>query len=165
MNEIIIKNQYVEILLNELGTHRAIVSVCDLEMISKYRWCLSEHGYCYAKVDGKQIYMHRLIMNAKQDEIIDHITRNKLDNRRSNLRSCTKSQNSINKKLPCNNKSGYVGVSYRNDRNRWIANIKVNKKTIRLGSYNSKEEAISARKEAEMKYFGEFVPRNERDED
>lgn len=149
MNEIIIKD-----------TYRALVSMCDLEKTKKYNWCLSSHGYVYCKKEKSNIYLHRFIMDAKEDEIVDHASRNKLDNRRDNLRFCTKSQNSMNKKLSSTNKSGFTGVFYRDDRSKWVASIKLNRKKIFLGSFKNKEDAIKARQEAEIKYFGKFAPTN-----
>ena len=87
--------------------------------------------------------MHREILGlGKQDKIyIDHINRNKLDNRRSNLRIATKSQNGLNREES-------VGVSWRKERNKWRARITINGKEQFLGHFNNWEEAIQARKEA-----------------
>lgn len=84
---------------------------------------------------------------------IDHIDHNTLNNQKSNLRICSNADNIRNGKLRVNNKSGYTGVRYRKDRKKWYAYIKVNYKNITLGTYKTKEEAINARKEAEIKYF------------
>ena len=88
---------------------------------------------------------------------IDHINGNKLDNRKSNLRVCSNADNLKNRvKLPSNNTSGILGVRYRADRSKWYAEIQVNNKRIRLGSYIDKESAVRARLEAEIKYFDEY---------
>ena len=77
---------------------------------------------------------------------VDHINHNKLDNRKSNLRICTHQQN-------CMNVSDNVkGIHYDKSRNKWMAHIKGKN----LGRFNTKEEAIEARKQAEMDYFGEY---------
>ena len=99
------------------------------------------------------------------DNVIDHINRDRLDNRKNNLRIATHQQNTINRSVQSNNISNIPGVSWRKDRNKWRAYIAVNKKQISLGMFKTKEEAIKARKEGEIKYFGEFAPiNNERKE-
>ena len=87
---------------------------------------------------------------------IDHIDRNPLNNKISNLRLATMSQNQCNKKVQTNNKSGVTGVYLRSDTNKWTASIQLSGKKIVLGCYQTKEEARQARIEAEKKYFGKF---------
>lgn len=94
---------------------------------------------------------------GESDLFVDHINGNKLDNRKSNLRICCNADNLKNRvKLPSNNTSGILGVRYRADRNKWYAEIQFNKQKINLGSYTEKEDAIKARLEAEIKYFGKY---------
>lgn len=85
---------------------------------------------------------------------LDHINGDKQDNRIENLRQVTPAENARNQRLCSGNTSGHLGVDYRKDcPNRpWCAKIKVDRKSIYLGSYATKEEAIAARKEAERKY-------------
>ena len=87
---------------------------------------------------------------------IDHIDGTPLNNKISNLRLATIRQNSFNKKLQINNKSGVRGVYFRNDTNKWTVSIHLSGKKIALGCYQTKEDAIKARKEAEIKYYGKF---------
>ena len=103
--------------------------------------------------------MHRLIMDMPDISFdIDHRhgdeTRN--DNRKSNIRVVTKSQNSMNKKILKNNTSGVTGVGWDKESRKWIAYIAINKKQLTLGRFSNFEDAVSARKVAEKKYFGEF---------
>ena len=79
-----------------------------------------------------------------------------LDNRINNIRLATNNQNGKNLKIKSNNKSGYSGVFFDKDNNKWRANIKVNYKQIYLGRFNLIEDAILARKNAEIKYYGEW---------
>ena len=81
---------------------------------------------------------------------------NPLNCLKSNLRICTEKENSMNHKIQSNNTSGCSGVTFRKDTNKWTVSIQVGYKVYRLGCYNSKEEAIRVRKEAEIKYFGEY---------
>ena len=87
---------------------------------------------------------------------IDHIDGNPLNNKISNLRLATMSQNQCNKKVQTNNKSGVTGVYFINDTNKWTASIQLSGKKVVLGCYQTKEEARQARIEAEKKYFGKF---------
>lgn len=131
----------------------------DYNKIKNYCWFFDSNGYLTAYLNNTTIKLHRLIMNLDNDNNneVDHIhgekTRN--DNRKSNLRIATKQQNLMNKKIYKNNTSGYTGVRL-NKNNRWDASITINKNTIYLGSFNTKEDAAKARKEAEEKYFGEW---------
>lgn len=78
------------------------------------------------------------------------------DNRKSNLRIATRSQNQMNKGKQKNNKSGVVGVGWHKTSGKWAAYIAVDNKQIHLGLFDNFEDAVKARKEAEDKYFGEF---------
>jgi hypothetical protein len=133
----------------------------DYETIKDYCWNISDKGYVETKIyDDNQIQhtlrMHRLIMNAQQNEEIDHIKHKLYDNRKSKLRKVTSSQNKMNAINRKNNTSGHTGVSWSKSNQKWIAYINKNKKWINLGYYNNFEQACRIRKEAEEKYFGEF---------
>jgi hypothetical protein len=95
-------------------------------------------------------------MDASDDINIDHINHNTFDNKKSNLRIATVSQNAMNRIKGVNNTSGETGVVWVRNRNNWKAEIKLNDKMIYLGSYDSFEDAVKARKKAEEKYFGEY---------
>lgn len=112
------------------------------------------NGYAETWVDGRARPIHRIIIGAKDGDIIDHINRNKKDNRLSNLRFSDKSENSFNRDADSHNTSGRRGVWFRKDTKRWAAEIIKNGKKISLGCYATKEEAIKAREEGEIKYYG-----------
>ena len=95
-------------------------------------------------------------MNCPDGMVVDHINLNPLNNRKSNLRICTKQQNEMNRPTRSHNTSGVTGVSKHKQTNKWRAYIEYNQKYIHLGLFNTKEEAIKARKEAELKYFGKY---------
>lgn len=95
-------------------------------------------------------------MNSKDCEIIDHINRNRNDNRKENLRIVSHTENQFNRSLNKNNKSGVSGVKELSG--RWNAEIGYRNETIRLGSFESFEEAVKARLLAEQKYYGEYAP-------
>ena len=115
-------------------------------------------GYVVVKINGTQDYLHRIVFGAASGEIIDHINRNKLDNRLANLRKCTTKENCRNSSISKNNQSGFNGVSYRNDRKKYRAYIMVDRKQLNLGYYQNIQDAMQARINAENVYFGEFAP-------
>ena len=132
----------------------------DYDLISQYCWHVSKDGSVKSKdkISGKNISMHRLVMGVNDPAIIvDHKKHVRHDNRKSELRVVTKSQNNMNR-TPNKyvNKSGCPGVTWSRELQKWKAEIKVNYKVIRLGWYEKYEDAVKARKEAEKKYFGEY---------
>lgn len=134
----------------------------DLEKVKQYCWHITKKGYLqgYNTNTGKIILLHRLITNCPKDKVVDHANRNKVDCRKVNLRICTQLENNKNKSISKRNKSGVVGVSWHKRENKWRAQITVDHKTIYLGDFTNKEEAIKARLQAEKKHFGEFAPTN-----
>ena len=100
----------------------------------------------------------RLVIDAKDSEVVDHINRNRLNNLKNNLRITDNLGNARNASLAKNNTSGFTGVVEDKKCNRWIAQITVNYKNKRLEIYQNKEDAIRARLQAEKQYFGEFSP-------
>lgn len=122
--------------------------------------CLAYVGdgktYTRIGIDGKLYYAHRLAWLYSYDawpkNHIDHIDQNSTNNRLSNLRDVTGSENNKNMKTPKNNSSGVMGVYSRNDTQKWEASIQVNGKQIHLGYFKLKDDAITARKNAEVKY-------------
>lgn len=155
-NEFVVEEDLVRIFLyNKDGDKvaKALIDKDDYNLVKDYKWCLDKNGYVK---NSKQKYLHRTI-TRETTLYVDHINGNKLDNRKSNLRVCSNADNLKNRvKLPSSNTSGILGVRYRSDRSKWYAEIQVNNKKIRLGSYIDKEDAIKARLEAEIKYFGEY---------
>jgi hypothetical protein len=120
---------------------------------------MSAKGYVVysSRKDGlHHKYLYRIIMDCPQDMVIDHIDHNKLNNCRSNLRIVTRHQNNMNQGKRKNNKSGVIGVHWDKKREKWKAEIKLNNKLIHLGYFDNLEEASQVRKEAEIKYFGEY---------
>lgn len=88
-------------------------------------------------------------------DYIDHINKNKLDNRKDNLRVCSSSINMQNIKVPKNNKTGHIGVSFYKPYGIYRAYITKNGECIHIGYFNSLNEAVIARKEAEKIYHKE----------
>lgn len=131
----------------------------DYEKIQKnfknMKWCVTKNHkglYAQKRTDKGKIYLHRYILNNPKG-IVDHINHNTLDNRKENLRITNNADNLRNGTIRTNNSSGINGVYLDKKRNKYVAIIKVNYKTINLGRYDSLEEAKNVRKSAEMKYW------------
>jgi hypothetical protein len=114
------------------------------------------HGYRNGSLDRRSgIKAHRVILaltTGGWPEHVDHINGDRADNRLSNLRAINHAENQRNLKRPVNNTSGVIGVYHDNRRGGWYAKIKVDQKQIHLGNYDTKEAAIVARGEAELRY-------------
>lgn len=122
-------------------------------------WLIKTKNGIYAgwRRNGKLIYLHREIMKVSDVRVVDHMNGNPSDNRRINLRVCSNAENIRNRiRLNKNNTSGKRGVYFGKRHNRWVARIKINRKTIWLGEYLNWEDAIAARRIGEIKHFGKF---------
>jgi HNH endonuclease/AP2 domain len=124
--------------------------------------CGSKDGFGHLSVThkGVRILSHRLAFFLMTGDwptgLIDHINGQPSDNRWSNLRECSKAENTRHQKVHKSNTSGYRGVSFVKSQNRWRAIICVNGKNIYLGQFRTIEEAVSARASGSAKYHGEF---------
>ena len=140
----------------------SIVDDADHKYLSQWKWCF-EGRYATRQPSRKlgkrkPIYMHRFILNPSEGMEIDHINRNKLDNRRSNLRICIHSQNLINRGIQKNNTSGYAGVTWYKPLKKWMASIKVDGRFKNLGYFKNKEDAILMRQKLAKLYYKDFFP-------
>lgn len=157
-NEIVLKDKFAEVILYNAKHEevaRSKIDLEDVERVEQYKWGYT-NGYCIN--NSNQVFLHNFILNRKpsEDDVVDHINRNRLDNRRSNLRVVDYRMNGFNKGMQSNNTSGYVGVSWDKGKGKWEASIKSNRKKIFLGYYDDIKDAAQAREKAELKYFGEI---------
>lgn len=152
--EIILKNQKFE------ETGRAIIDIEDFDKIICHKWHLGTWGYAETRDDNKtNLLMQRLVLDEYDPQKIpDHINRNPLDNRKSNLRIANKSDNAANSKLPRTNTSGIKGVSWNKNANAWRAYITKDGTRYELGYSKDFNKAVQKRLMAEKEYFGEFAP-------
>lgn len=142
------------------GKH-AVIDNDDWDSVSMFKWFAIKHRntfYARAKIDGRAVPMHRLILGTiGTSAICDHADGNGLNNSRANLRICSAQENSLNRRKRSDNSTGFKGVQFRKNRNKFIAVITVDGKTRRVGSFNTPEEAHAAYCEAAAKYHGEFA--------
>lgn len=164
------KNKYT---ISEDGTYAIVeitqgqvtlVDIDDLDFVKKHKlyasWaaCNSSYYVRYAEYINKKtviFQLHRTLINAEKGEVVDHINGDPLDNRKSNLRRCTKSQNAINHKLYKSNSSGQTGVAKTGD--KWKAFVSDKGTIIVLGHFENIDDAIFARKKAEKELYGEYM--------
>src|SRR3990167_10756872 len=114
----------------------AIVDDEDFEWINQWKWWYTTRGYAVREEKRKLIFMHRLINKTLLGFDTDHVNRNKLDNRKKNLRTVTRSQNFMNLNPRKNNSSGVIGV--QKNKNSWMARIKIGYVSIYLGCFLNK---------------------------
>ena len=121
--------------------------------------CPDGRGYLLIQAQSRLYRAHRLAWLYVYGEWpkgqIDHINRNKADNRIANLRDVSHKQNNQNRSKPSNNTSGHPGVSWHKQKSKWQARIAHNYKQIHLGYFATIEEAVSARKAAEKLYWAD----------
>jgi hypothetical protein len=124
--------------------------------------CIQSTGYRRIMIDYVRYFEQYLawvfVYGTHPVNEIDHINKNPGDNRIRNLREATRSQNEQNKGKPITNTSGIRGVVWCASREKWQAQLMLDKKMKFLGRYNTKEEAVIARKSAEKEFYGEFAP-------
>jgi hypothetical protein len=141
-----------------------IVDADDFEYLNQWLWRISDTGYAVRTIEKPKkhtIKLHRLLLSFPEDKEVDHINGNKLDNRKSNLRLVTRSQNGANKGKRKDGKSIYKGVGWHKQRQKYRARIVFNKQEIHLGLFDNEIEAAKAYNEAAKFYFGEYARLNE----
>jgi hypothetical protein len=127
---------------------------------------IDSNGYyqvnLYKNSKMKSMKVHRLVANAFIEKLdgkpfIDHINNNRLDNNISNLRWVTHKENQMNKSMYYNNSSGVKGVTFKKAKNKWHAQIMIDKIAIHLGYFKTIEEATQARVQRARQAFGQFI--------
>jgi hypothetical protein len=141
----------------------------DYYRFGNFKWTISGNGKKFyatrflkiAPGKTKTLRLHREIMNAPANLLVDHINSDTLDNRRANLRLATHSQNTCNRQIiEPKGSSRFRGVQFRKRRGKWVAVIYKDKKLIWLGSFDAEIDAAKAYDEAAKKYHGEFARLN-----
>lgn len=142
----------------------AMIDAADVPLVDGVLWVCraTRHNFYAVRLvqDGlkrRLICMHRLIMNAPPHMLVDHINADSLDNRRSNLRLATNTENTRNQRRSIRNTSGLKGVSWHKNNRKWGASIKVNGRKKYLGSFDRPEDAHRAYREAAALYHGDYA--------
>ena len=142
----------------------AIVDESDFEWLNQWKWFYHNGGYAARSIweNGKNrlLLMHRIILNPPPRMQGDHRNGNRLDNRRCNLRICTRSQQAMNSKKRSGCSSCYKGVMWAADWQKWKAKIKLDGKQRFLGHFDSEQRAARAYNVAARELFGEFARLN-----
>ena len=145
-----------------LITHSGAEVLVDndaVDLLRAYTWCVSGNGSVMSRTKGPATILHRLLLNAQPGDFVDHINGNPLDNRKSNLRVCSKQQNEFNTKVRKDNTSGYRGVC-RTRAGRFRAYINRDGKQYNLGVYATPEEAAVAYNLKAAELFGAYARPN-----
>ena len=151
MNEIFIYTSYAMIRIEKRTGEvvYAYIDVEDVPLLEGYHFSLNSKGYAYDS--SKDMLLHRLIMNAKEDEIVDHKNNsNILDCTRANLRKCTQAENNANRK--CINKLGVKNIRYRFDRNKWYVEFKGRGSKM----FDDFFDALDYRNKKAVELFGDY---------
>ena len=123
------------------------------ELVENHKWSLSVRGYPVASVGGRLCNAHQLIKGrAPKGKVIDHINRDKMDNRQSNLRFTSQKTNTHNSSMYTTNTSGHRGVTYDKRNNKWVAQAFFEGKMCYGGRFEKIEDAVKARKKLEEAY-------------
>lgn len=135
----------------------AIIDVTDLETTNAYQWYFDGKYASTNLLNEGKMRLHTLLMQPK-DGVVDHINRDKLDNRRSNLRKCSVGDNNHNQEDK--NPHGLRGITWNKRKQKWVAQISINNKNKGLGYFQSKIEAAKAYNERAIEIYGEFANLN-----
>lgn len=145
---------------------KAIVDDEDFDFLNQWKWSASvrgRHSYAVRRQSGtnKILYLHRELLGVKKRAShVDHKNGDPLDNRRSNLRICSHTQNLRNRGMNSRNSSGFKGVTHQTLSPFWVAQIGVDGKRLYLGTFKTKIEAAQAYDEAALKHHGRFAVLN-----
>lgn len=145
-----------------------IVDADDAPILQTHRWQakIGPSGLVYAIRNHRRggvwqtLYAHRVIMKPDEGQFVDHINGNTLDNRRENLRICSRAANNHYARMRKDNKSGYKGVVWYEPTKRWKAQIGADGRRIGLGYFKDALDAARAYDEAASRLFGEFAITN-----
>lgn len=141
----------------------ATIDAADYERVSQFKWCADRVGlqwYAQRRAYGRTIRLHQFIMNPAKGMVVDHANGNGLDNRRENLRVCTKLENAWNKKRRKQQDAGsqFIGVyPCQRPAGKWCIKIQCDGEVTNLGSFDTPEEAARVRDRKAVEFFGDYA--------
>lgn len=146
----------------------ALVDDEDFDFLNRWKWYATRIGKTFYAVrserigrSNKRVCMHRAILQSQSGIMVDHKNGDGLDNRRSNLRNCSKVENQRNQGIRQDNQSGFKGVCWENGKQKWRADISIYRRRKFLGHYATKEEAAIAYNKAALVWHGDFARLNQ----
>lgn len=152
-----VEKQAIEIPLTR--EYSATIDANDLSIVSKHKWSamVTRNGCVYAAthIDGRTVLMHSLLKPSKG--VVDHIDGDGLNNRQSNIRIATYSENNCNRKVPSNNRSGFKGVFWHKQTRKWAVDIRKGSVRFSLYGFHSAEDAARAYDKKARELHGEFA--------
>lgn len=138
----------------------AIVDDEDFEALSKHTWHY-DNGYARRDIQEngvvQLVYMHRVLAKPSAGQFVDHINLHRCDNRKQNLRVCTKADNNRHVARRRDNASGYKGVDFNKQSRKWRANIRYNGRKQYIGAFDSAVEAAVAYRRRAKELFGKYA--------
>ena len=164
-NEIVLYDDYAEIILYDADNKecaRTIIDLDDVDKVKDIKWCTRGNDYVGNKKVG---LLHRFLMDCPENMDVDHWNHNKLDNRKSNLRVCTRLENNWNQEVYQNNTSGFKGVHYQKQDGKYRAYISHQEERINIGVFKTAEMAAMAYDLKAIELFGEYAHTNHPIED
>ena len=136
-----------------------IFSPEDIELVKNHSWSLAR-GYVRTTIEGRTRYLHRLVLGVSDEVEVDHLNLNRLDNRRSNLRPASHSENQMNRRAHRGNKCGFKGVCENPRTGKFFAYINAKGERTYLGSYETSVQASIAYDNAASVLHREFARLN-----
>jgi HNH endonuclease len=147
-----------EIAYIPLGVDTSEFTIVDRDNanLDQFKWHKDKDGYAIGYSKGKHFKLHQIVLGeSREDHVVDHINRDKLDNRKDNLRLVSYHVNSINHTISSRNTSGVAGVHWSKKDKSWIAKITARGVTTFLGLYPTLEQASRVREAAQLIYWKE----------
>ncbi len=138
----------------------ALVDPEDYAELARHKWCAAKQGnswYAVRSDHGRQLRMHRVILNAAPGEVVDHFDHEGRNNTKRNLRPCTNAQNACNQRPQQGRSSKFRGVCWNKRERKWYSRIQYQGRQRSLGLYTNERDAARARDAAAQALHGQFA--------
>ncbi len=136
------------------------ISLQSLDKVKGYQFCTDVKGYAMTRINGKTVYLHRILLEPSENQVVDHIDGDISNCRMENLRVCSFQENAFNQQKHPNNTSGYKGVDFDKRRKKYRVRIRTSVGRLHLGYFLTSIDAAQAYDEAALKYHGTFARLN-----